>query len=82
MKYHAQSKRLVIEVKTLEGAAMYLRYSLQNIRKTAKLPLTPYKQDRLLTEADYAQKALLDVAELFDIDMGARWGHELDLSDA
>ena len=82
MKYHAQSKRLVIDVKTLESAAIHLRYSLQKIREVANLPLTPYKQEGALTAADYAQKTLLDLAELLDIDMGARWGNDLDLSDA
>lgn len=82
IQFHAPTKRLTIDVDTLEYVALSMRCSMRHIRKASGLPLEPYPRDGALTEADHAQKLLIDAAERIGIDLGARWGNELDLRDA
>ena len=80
MNYHFPTRQLTVEADKLEIAAGSFMYALRNVRKAAGLPLTPYKRDGALTEADHAQKGILDGAKYLGIDLGADWGNELDLS--
>jgi hypothetical protein len=51
-----------------------------HIRDMAKKPRKPYKSDGALTPCDYACKGIIDAAKDLGIDLGADWGHELDLT--
>ena len=79
MKYHAKSKQFTVNATDLNIASDCLFHALRSIRKASNLTLDRYKQDGCLTHADHAQKGVLDAAEMLGIDMGAKWGHELDL---
>lgn len=79
LTYHAPSKKFVLDADTLAHAAASLLFAIQQIRKTAGLPLEPYARSTQLTPVDHAQKALIDHAEQLGIDLGARWGNELDV---
>jgi hypothetical protein len=82
LQYHAPTKKLTVDVDTLEYVALAMRCSMRHMRTAAGLPLEPYERDGQLTEADHAQKILIDAAEKLGIDLGARWGNELDLREA
>ncbi|WEN13665.1 hypothetical protein PY254_10445 [Rhodanobacter sp. AS-Z3] len=82
MKYHAPTQQFTIDQRALLGVSMHLRYAIMSIRKQAGLPLTPHKHDGPMETAQFAEKALLDVAGEIGIDMGADWPGKLDVSDA
>ena len=63
-----------------KSGALYLLHAIKQIKKGAGLPLTPYKNDTALKPADFAMKSILDGAERMGIDLGARWGNEIDSS--
>jgi hypothetical protein len=81
MKYHAPTNKLVVDLDALRYVSLELLNSMKYIRHLAGLPLEPYKRDSILTDADYAQKNIIDAAERLGIDLGARWGNEIDLRD-
>ena len=82
MMYHAQSKSFTHDLRDLDEATLNLLYSLKHIRKLANLPLTKYKRSGQLTDADHAQKGIIDAAKAIGIDLGVNWGENLDLTDA
>jgi hypothetical protein len=47
----------------------------------AGLPLDKYRQDGPLSNADHAQRGIIDAAKKLGIDLGADWGSDLDLRD-
>jgi hypothetical protein len=57
----------------------HLLYAMREIRTVAGLPLDKYERTGLLQPADHAQRALIEVAERLGLDLGARWGNEIDL---
>lgn len=59
-------------------ACLNLLCAIRNIKRAAGLPLTPYKSDGSLTNADHAMHNILTGAEHLGIDLGARWGNEID----
>ena len=79
MTYDATRDRFTVDHSNLQLAAGSFRYALQNVRKAAGLPLDKYKNDGLLPPADHAQKGIIDGAKALGVDLGADWGHELDL---
>jgi len=81
MKYHAPTKKLIIDLDALEYVSLSLLNAMKHIRQSEGLPLEPYKRDCALTDADHAQKNLIDAADRLGIDLGARWGNELDLRE-
>jgi hypothetical protein len=82
MKYHAQTKGFIIDQDALEFVSLSVPYAIKHIRLLAGLPLDSYKSDGPLTDADYAMRAILEMADRLGIEMGARWGHELDVRKA
>ena len=82
MRYHAQTGQFIINVKAIEMIALQIPYIIKQIRLSAGLPLDKYKKDGPLTPADHAMHAVLELADRIGIDMGARWGEELDVRDA
>jgi hypothetical protein len=81
MNYYAPTKKFTNELREIENATLLLLYALRHIRQLAELPLTKYKRSGQLTHADHAQKGILDAAKELGIDLGARWGENLDLTD-
>lgn len=78
MNYDPLKKVIQLTPAEAEGAALYLLCAIRNVKKAAGLPLAPYKHDKALEYADHAMKNILDGAERLGIDLGARWGNELD----
>lgn len=76
MKFHAPTKQFVITTKALEDAAITMLYTIASIRKLANR-----RKTSLLSEEDHAMRRVIDTAEAIGIDLGAKWGHELDVSD-
>ena len=81
MQYHAPTGKFVVPQEGLKACADHMRYAIGQIRLAAGLPLAPYARDSALTPADHAQKAIIDAATAVGIDLGARWGNELDVRD-
>ena len=73
MKYHAPTKQFTISQKDLESATYSFLYAIRHIRDLACLPHTPYTQAGLLSDADHAQKGIIDAAKFLGIDLGAEW---------
>lgn len=82
MKFHAPTGKIVIRLDDIEYAALALLCAMRHIREASGLPLEPYKREGSLTEADQAQKNIIDAADRLGIDLGAQWGNELDLREA
>ncbi len=57
----------------------HLLYAMREIRTLGGLTLDKYERTGLLQPEDMAQKALINVAERLGLDLGARWGNEIDL---
>jgi len=80
MKYHAPTKQFTVSPDALARASSSLLYAMGHIRDMAKKPRKPYKSDGALTPCDHACKGIIDAAKDLGIDLGADWGHELDLT--
>lgn len=80
MKYHAPTKQLTFRVDDVERASFFFLYAIKNIRVSSKRPLTPYELKTCLRPDDLAMKAIIDAAEALGIDLGAKWGNEIDVS--
>ena len=81
MKFHAPTGSFVIDQEGLQRAAGGLLFAMKKIRQLGELPLDKHERPVLLTNADHAQKAIIDAATALGIDLGAQWGNELDLRD-
>lgn len=83
MKYHAPTQGFIIDQKTLEFVAMSIPYVIKQIRLSAGLPLDKYESESgLLSDADHAMRGVLEIADRLGIEVGARWGNELDVRKA
>ena len=80
MKFHAPTKQFTVSQSDLAMAAHSFEYAIRHIRELANLPMGKYARDGALASADHAQKGILDAAKALGIDMGAEWGHQLDVS--
>lgn len=81
MRFHAPSGGFILAAEELRRASDNARYALRNIRRAAGLPLTPYPDPVCLTPAEHAQRGVLDAMKSVGVDMGAEWGHQLDLTE-
>lgn len=59
-------------------AGACLLYAIRKIKQSANLPLTPVKQEGALTDADHAMHGIIAGASALGLDLGARWGNEID----
>lgn len=81
MTYNFQSKAFTITEDSLRLAGMNGMYAIQCIRKSHGLPLGKYEHSPgSLSDADHAQKAVIDLLKAIGVDMGVFWGHELDVT--
>ena len=81
MKFHAPTGQFTISPEALKRAAASLKYAMGHIRDIAKKPRRPYKHEGALTPCEFACKGIIDAAKDLGIDLGAEWGHELDLTE-
>ena len=81
MTYDAQRDRFALAHSDLQRSATMFRSALRNIRKLAGLPLDRYARTGPLAPADHAQRDVIEGAEVLGIDLGGRWGNEIDLRD-
>lgn len=78
MTFNAKNGLLQMSPDDVKCAAGNFLCAIRNIKRAANLPLTPYKHDGPLSYADHAMHNILDGAEHLGIDLGARWGNEID----
>jgi hypothetical protein len=81
VRFHAPTGQFTVEAERLKFAATCFRHALCAIRELAGLPLTRYERNGALTSADHAQRAVIEGAESVGIDLGGRYGNEIDVSD-
>lgn len=81
MKFHAPTGQFTLEAEKFKFAAICFMHALRSIRELAGLPLVRYERNGMLTRADHAQRAVIEGAEALGIDLGARWGNEIDVSN-
>lgn len=81
LKFHAPTCGFVVDQEGLLRAGVGLLFAMKMIRQLGELPLDKYERQGLLTNADHAQKAIIDAATALGIDLGAQWGNELDLRE-
>ena len=79
MKYHAPTKGYLIDKDALEFVALSIPYVIKQIRISAGLPLDRYERNGLLTPEDHAMRGVLEIADRLGIEIGVRWGNELDV---
>ena len=82
MKYHFPTRQFTVDQDGFELAGYSLIYAIRHIRDIAGLPHTKYAREGMLSDADHAQKSILDAAKALGIDLGAEWGNQLDVSDS
>ena len=78
MTYNPVKGVMQITPEEAKSAGLYFLHSIKNIKQCAGLPLTPYKHETALQPADFAMKSIIDGAERLGLDLGARWGNEID----
>ncbi len=78
MTFNAKNGLLQFSPQDASAASANLLCAIRNIKRAANLPLTPYKHDGPLGWADHAMHNILTGAEHIGIDLGARWGNEID----
>lgn len=81
LKFHAPSGCFILPRDGLAKTAHNLRQAMRRIREAAGLPLDRYEVSGSLSPADLAQQNLVTIARDLGIDLGAEWGHEIDLRD-
>jgi len=80
MLYDPIKNALIIEIKDVQRAAHSIRYTIAHIRKLAKMPLRGFKhQSGPMTDSEFAESALLDLAKELGIEIGATRYGELDV---
>lgn len=79
MKYSPQLKAMIIPIDKIETAGHFLLSAIVEIRQAYNLPLDKYERSGPLEKSDHAQRNIIDVAECLGIELGARWGNELDV---
>lgn len=80
MQYDPIKNKITITPEEAQRAAGSLLSALKSIRECAGLPLDKYeRKGGFLEPADHAMKGILDAAADLGIDLGVKWGNELDL---
>lgn len=83
MRYHAPTGCFIIDPVAIKRACGSIRYAMQSIRKQAGLPLEPFSRPTgVMTDAEHAEMALLDLAENLGIDLGGKRPGQIDLREA
>lgn len=78
MNYNPIKGVIQITPEEAKSGAFAFLHAIKKIKQSADLPLAPYKHDDALSAADFAMKSIIDGAEHLGIDLGGRWGNEID----
>lgn len=78
MNYNPIKGIIQITPEEAKSGALYLLDAIKQIKKSAGIPLAPHDRNVQLTPADFAMKSVIDGAALMGIDLGGRWGNEID----
>ena len=81
MKYNPSLDAAVIPMDELKSIGTLLLDALVEIRNAYELPLDKYERSGPLTRSDHAQKGIIEIGDRLGIELGARWGNEIDLRD-
>ena len=79
MIYNVQAKQLTFDIKDIEKAGYLLLYAIRTLREACNLPLDRYEMKGGLQDSDHAMRAIIEAADCVGIDLGARWGNDLDV---
>lgn len=80
MKYSPELDAMIISAEKIKRAGLFLLSAIAEIRKAYDLPLDKYERESGgLTPSDHAQKNIIDIAECLGIELGAKWGNEIDV---
>ena len=83
MKINPVNKTIQINIDNLESTYYALRHAIKCIREMSGLPLTSYERDTAVLElADHAMKSIIEAGESIGLDMGGKWGNQVDVSKA
>lgn len=81
MKYSAVHKGLVVKQSDLERLANSAIEAMRIYREVTNTPLGKRERKGPLSGIDHAERELLLGLNALGVDIGAQWGHELDLSE-
>ena len=79
MKYSPELDAVIIPMEKLKPAGYFLLTAIAEIRKAYGLPLDKYERTGQLEASDHTQKSVIDAAECLGIELGAKWGNEIDV---
>jgi hypothetical protein len=79
MTFNAKNGKLQVSPDDAQRAGNCFLYAIRKIKESSGKPLTPYKHDmRPIDDAEHAMHGILSGAESLGLDLGARWGNEID----
>jgi hypothetical protein len=81
MKYSAIHQKFIIDEGELKRASHMLLHTMKRSRILAGVPLGKRKSEGALTNLDYVEMGIIEIAKAIGIDLGAEWGHDIDLTD-
>lgn len=80
MTYSAIHKKLLVEPKDLSSFSTEMLCTMANIRKAMNIPLTARENDTPLAPIDHIERGIIDALLKIGVDLGVKWGCELDLT--
>jgi len=78
MNYNPIKGVIQITPDEAKSGALYLLNAIKQIKKSAGIPLTPCERNDILQPPDFAMKSIIEAAERLGMDLGGRWGNEID----
>lgn len=79
MKYSHVHKSLIINQKEIELLTDNIIHAMKKYRESLSIPLGKREKDGPLEDVDHAEKSIIEGLESIGIDLGVKWGSELDL---
>ena len=81
MKYSPKHQAFIIDQASLNLVSNCLLYAMKKARQVAGIPAGRREMEGALQPIDHCEKAIIDAAKAINIELGADWGSELDLTD-
>lgn len=79
MEYSAIHNQLIISTEDVRRATIELQYTMRSIRDSLKVPRGKRPKGPL-EDIDHIERGLIMTAKQLGINLGAEWGHEIDLT--